>query len=94
MAIELIVIVLVLVIFFLSSSLKIAHESERVVVFRLGRLCSIVGPGLVLVIPILDKGVKVDLGEKIAGWRALSKEQLAEKIRELPEIVALIEAKA
>jgi len=90
---ELIVIVLILVIFFLSSSLKIAHESERVVVFRLGRLCSIAGPGLVLVMPILDRGVKVDLGREIAGWQALSKEQLAERIRELPEIAALVEAK-
>jgi regulator of protease activity HflC (stomatin/prohibitin superfamily) len=57
------VIVLVLVIFFLANAIRIVPEFQRLVVFRLGRLLKVKGPGLVLLIPIVDKGVKVDLRE-------------------------------
>jgi regulator of protease activity HflC (stomatin/prohibitin superfamily) len=52
----------VLVIIFLSSAIKVAREYERGVVFRLGRLLDPPkGPGLFLLIPIIDRMVKVDL---------------------------------
>src|SRR4029453_2154620 len=57
------VIVLVLVVFFLANAIRIVPEFQRLVVFRLGRLLKVKGPGLVLLIPIVDKGVKVDLRE-------------------------------
>jgi regulator of protease activity HflC (stomatin/prohibitin superfamily) len=50
-------------------------------IFRLGRFFTIAGPGLVLVIPIVDKGIKVDLPENIPGWQGYSKSDLDEKIR-------------
>jgi regulator of protease activity HflC (stomatin/prohibitin superfamily) len=50
------------VIIFLSSAIKVAREYERGVVFRLGRLLDPPkGPGLFLLIPIIDRMVKVDL---------------------------------
>ncbi len=51
----------VLAIFFLFSAIKVVQEYERGVVFRLGRLVGAKGPGLILLIPILDRMVKVDL---------------------------------
>jgi regulator of protease activity HflC (stomatin/prohibitin superfamily) len=61
-AIVVVVIVAVLVIIFLSASIKIAREYERGIVFRLGRLLpEPKGPGLFLLIPIVDRMVKVDL---------------------------------
>ncbi len=57
-------VVLVIVIFgimLLSSSLKVVQEYERGVVFRLGRLMGARGPGLVMIIPIIERMVKVDL---------------------------------
>lgn len=56
-----IVIVLVVVLLFLFSAIKVAREYERGVVFRLGRLIGIKGPGLFILIPFIDKAVKVDL---------------------------------
>jgi len=53
--------VLILVIFILSKAIKIVNEYERVVIFRLGRLSGIKGPGLFLIIPIIDTVVKIDL---------------------------------
>ena len=53
--------VIVLVIFFLSSALRILNEYERGVIFRLGRVIAAKGPGLIILIPIVDKMMKVSL---------------------------------
>jgi regulator of protease activity HflC (stomatin/prohibitin superfamily) len=45
----------------LANSIRIVREYERLVVFRLGRLVGERGPGLVLLIPIVDRAVKVGL---------------------------------
>jgi regulator of protease activity HflC (stomatin/prohibitin superfamily) len=46
---------------FLSSAIKIMREYERGIVFRLGRYVGVKGPGIVFLIPFVDKLVKVDL---------------------------------
>ncbi len=45
----------------LGAAIKIVREYERLVVFRLGRLIGAKGPGIVLIIPIVDKFIKVDM---------------------------------
>ncbi|MDP3296835.1 MAG: slipin family protein [Thermodesulfovibrionia bacterium] len=55
------ILAIVLVIYFLSSAIKILKEYERGVVFRLGRIIPVKGPGLVIIWPIIDKLVKVSL---------------------------------
>jgi len=53
---------LILIILFLSAAVKILREYERGVVFRLGRvLKSTKGPGLVIIIPVIDKLIRVSL---------------------------------
>lgn len=52
---------LMLMIFVLPSMVRILREYERGVVFRLGKLLGAKGPGLVLLIPLVDRMVKVDL---------------------------------
>jgi regulator of protease activity HflC (stomatin/prohibitin superfamily) len=54
--------VLALVVLFLFSAIKVAREYERGVIFRLGRLLpNPKGPGLFILIPVVDRMVKVDL---------------------------------
>jgi regulator of protease activity HflC (stomatin/prohibitin superfamily) len=53
--------VALLVFVLLSMSVRVVSEYERAVVFRLGRLLGVKGPGLFLLIPYLDSMVKVDL---------------------------------
>src|SRR3954470_637881 len=61
-AIVVFVVVLFIVVLFLFAAIKVAREYERGVVFRLGRLLpEPKGPGLFLLIPIVDRMVKVDL---------------------------------
>jgi regulator of protease activity HflC (stomatin/prohibitin superfamily) len=56
-----ILLVIILGFYFLSSAIKILREYERGVVFRLGRVIPVKGPGLVIIWPIIDRLVKVSL---------------------------------
>ena len=56
-----IAITVILVIFVLPQAIRILREYERGVIFRLGKLQGAKGPGLVFLIPVVDKMVKMDL---------------------------------
>jgi len=53
--------IIILVAFFLSAAIRILNEYERGTVFRLGRVIKAKGPGLIILIPVIDKMVKVSL---------------------------------
>jgi regulator of protease activity HflC (stomatin/prohibitin superfamily) len=53
--------IVVLTLFFLSAALRILNEYERGVIFRLGRVIKAKGPGLIILIPVIDKMVKVSM---------------------------------
>ncbi len=53
--------VVVLMVFFLSAAIRILNEYERGVIFRLGRVIKAKGPGLIILIPVIDKMVKVSM---------------------------------
>src|ERR1051325_5140518 len=57
--------ILVLGVIFLINAIRIVPEYQRLVVFRLGRSIGSKGPGIVLLIPVIDRGVKVDLREQV-----------------------------
>src|SRR5574338_1618660 len=50
---------------FLTNAIRIVPEYQRLVVFRLGRCVGTRGPGLILLIPVIDRAVKVDLREQV-----------------------------
>ena len=55
------ILAIVLIVLFLASAIKILKEYERGVIFRLGRVIKTKGPGLIILIPVVDKMVKVSL---------------------------------
>ncbi|RLB30751.1 MAG: slipin family protein [Deltaproteobacteria bacterium] len=55
------IVAIVLIVLFLGSAIKILREYERGVIFRLGRVIKTKGPGLIILIPVIDKMVKVSL---------------------------------
>ncbi|HEX8958798.1 MAG TPA: slipin family protein [Solirubrobacterales bacterium] len=60
-AIVVLVVLAIFAVIALGSSVRILREYERAVVFRLGRLIDQKGPGLILLIPLVDRMVRVDL---------------------------------
>lgn len=59
------IIIIIFLLMLLASAIKIMAEYQRIVIFRLGRLLGIKGPGLVFVIPIIDKIIKLDLRTRV-----------------------------
>ncbi|MFZ5908629.1 MAG: SPFH domain-containing protein [Chloroflexota bacterium] len=57
--------VLLVVFVFIANAIRIVPEYQRLVVFRLGRCVGPKGPGLILLIPVIDRAVKVDLREQV-----------------------------
>src|SRR5215470_1936832 len=55
------VVIVVFALIILSNAIKILREYERGVIFRLGRLIRAKGPGLILLIPIVDRMIRVSL---------------------------------
>jgi regulator of protease activity HflC (stomatin/prohibitin superfamily) len=55
------IIALLIVLVILSQAIKIVREYERVVIFRLGRFSGVKGPGIFLIIPIIDRVMLLDL---------------------------------
>ena len=64
-----------------AKSIAITKEGERLVVFRLGELFRVYPPGLALLIPFIDRGVKVRV-DLIAKWETLPESELAQKLAE------------
>ncbi len=55
------ILIIGLVLAFLFAAIKVLNEYERAVIFRLGRIRDVKGPGLIILIPVIDRMVKVDM---------------------------------
>src|SRR5512132_2467553 len=61
MTVAIVVVIALFVLIFLGASVRVLREYERGVIFRLGRLIAQKGPGLILLIPLIDRMVRVGL---------------------------------
>jgi regulator of protease activity HflC (stomatin/prohibitin superfamily) len=58
-------VIAILVVVFLSAAIKILREYERGVIFTLGRFTGVKGPGLIIIIPVIQQMVRVDLRTRV-----------------------------
>lgn len=63
-ALIIVVVILLIALKFITDMIKIVKEYERLVVFRFGRCIGQKGPGIIFLIPVLDKAIWVDLRER------------------------------
>jgi len=61
MTLTMIATIVILVLMFLSAAIRVLNEYERGVIFRLGRVIDTKGPGLIILIPVIDKMVKISM---------------------------------
>ncbi len=61
MSIILVIVIAIIVIILLAASIRIVQEYERGVIFRLGRFVGVRGPGFILLIPFIERMVRIDL---------------------------------
>jgi len=58
------ILLLVFLLMLARSSIKIARENQRFIVYRLGRFFGLKGPGLIFIIPGVDKCTKINVGDR------------------------------
>lgn len=63
-----------------GMGVRIVPEPERLIVFRLGKLLRLAGPGLVWLVPFVDRAVRVNLDAAVPDWRGLAPEALLEAL--------------
>ena len=64
MSLPMLIFVVVVVNIFLISSLRVVSEYQRLAIFRLGRYFGLKGPGLLLLVPHVDRGFKIAVGDQ------------------------------
>jgi len=55
---------IILVMIFLAFSMRVVAEQQRIALFRFGRYVGLKGPGLVMVVPYMDRGYKIAIGDQ------------------------------
>ncbi len=74
-------IICVLMILFFVSSIRILKEHQRAAIIRLGKFIGVCGPGMIFLIPVVDKIKVVDLNKWIPEWQQLSETELVERVK-------------
>ena len=64
----------------IGLSVRVVPEQANVAVWRLGRFIGIRGPGVVMILPLVDRAIRINLDQEVPRWRFLSKEELAQEI--------------
>ena len=75
-------VVLIVVLVLLRSSIRILREYERGVVFQLGRFWSVKGPGLIILIPVIQQMVRVDLRTRRVRRAAAGRDHARQRLGE------------
>ena len=78
-----IVVIVILCAIFIPATVKNAREYERLAVFRLGRYMGVKRPGLLVVIPFVDRVIKVNLNHDIPEWQGLTEHEIEERVSQL-----------
>lgn len=78
---------ILVIVFIIYSSIKIIREYERAVIFRLGRLLGVKGPGIFFIIPLIDSMLKVDLRTTVID---VSKQRLITKDNVTVDVDAVV----
>ena len=68
------------VVLLVALGIRIVPESQHLAVMRFGMYVGLRGPGIVLVVPFIDRVTRLTLDRDIPGWRALSDEELREQV--------------
>ncbi len=74
------VVALVAVLVVVLSVRVVVPEQATLAVLRLGRFIGTRGPGIVVILPFVEKAIRINLDRDVPNWRSLSTEQLAHEI--------------
>jgi len=65
------------------KAIVLVPENARLAVIRMGRLHSVSGPGLTILVPFVDLGITVSLNDHVPDWQSISEQELLAKVEKL-----------
>lgn len=75
--------ILTLFVILILFGARVLRENERAVIFRVGMSLGTRGPGIIYVIPLIDRMVRVNLDKQVPGWRGMLKDDLNQRVEKL-----------
>ncbi len=75
--------ILILIVILILFGARVLRENERAVIFRLGMSLGTRGPGIIYVVPLIDRMVRVNLDKQVPGWRGMLNEDLNQRVQKL-----------
>ncbi len=75
--------IVIIIVLLVAFGARVLRENERAVIFRLGMPLATRGPGIIYVIPLIDRMIRVNLDKQLPGWRGMLREDLNEKVQKL-----------
>ena len=76
---SIILVILILIIW----GARVLRENERAVIFRLGFSVHVRGPGIIYVIPLMERMIRVNLDKQLPGWRGILHDDLKKRVQTL-----------
>lgn len=74
--------VFVIILFIVAAnSIRVIKEYQRAAIFRLGHFMGVRGPGLIWIVPMVDKAQVIDLNQWVPDWQGLSKGELDDRVK-------------
>jgi hypothetical protein len=70
----------ILPIYLIYRSVRVVPKEQKLAIVRLGRFIGTRGPGIVMIFPICERAIRINLDQDVPHWRALSAEQLEQEI--------------
>ncbi len=62
---------------------RVLRENERAVIFRMGLPVVTRGPGVIYVIPLIERMIRVNLDKQLPGWRGMLNDDLNQRVQKL-----------
>ena len=75
--------IFVILVILIISGARVLRENERAVIFRQGLPVQTRGPGIIYVIPLIERMIRVNLDKELPGWRGLLHDDLKQRVQKL-----------
>ncbi len=75
--------ILIVIVILIAFGARVLREHERAVIFRLGMSLGTRGPGIIYVIPFIDRMIRVNLNKQVPGWHGILNDDLNQRVQKL-----------
>ena len=78
-----VLLILLVLIVVIPRGVVLVKESQRLVVYRHGKFNTVLGPGIVIVIPVVDKPILVNMSKHVPDWQSMNEHDICERLKML-----------